>query len=270
MAIHLYQKKDYGGKSLKVTSNISDLSKKSFNNKASSMKMTEVSDKILLFKKKKYKGGVMFRDGQEKIPSLCSGKKGGQMGFGNKVSSVRITPFTVNLYMNIISTDEGTYPGSQSLTAMNSFISDMIAEANRIWDKGLLKFKLSSTATRKNSKLYNMNNEFLKLASKNWDKKKCINVYVVNSISASAGISLPPGIGNAIAVEYKSSSSSSGNTLAHEIGHTLGIHHGSADKSKSNLMCPSGSSCTALTDKQIDKVHRVLAKNIFRKGLRNE
>ena len=255
---------------VRVTSNIKDLSKKSFNNKASSMKMTSSGNKVLLFKNKDYKGGVMFRDGKENISILSSGKEGGQSGFGDTVSSVRIKPFKVKVYANIITTDKTKFPGNDTESAVKKFLEDMVAEASSLWEQGLLKAEISSTKVRKSSKFYNMDNEFLSLASKKWDKKKCINIYLVNEISGNTlGISLPPGIGNAIAVEYMASAKKAGLTLAHEIGHTLGIHHPSANKKKSNVMYPTSSSGTNLTDDQIDKVHRILAKNIFRKGLRS-
>ena len=280
MSVRLYEKRSYKGKSLKVTSNVSDLSTKKFNNKASSLKLTSKSDRALFFKKKNYKGGVMFRDGKESIPILSSVKDEGKAGFGNAISSVRFSPFYVDLVVYIIRDANGDYPGSmRSFQLASEYVEDMVAAANKIWKKGLLQLRISSIKAKTSAKYYDLTKaEFVGTLCRKWKEKNKVRVFLVDQINSKtkclSGISMPPGAGKAIAIDYQNRNPTrAGSTLAHEIGHTFGIHHHSGKKAgKKNLMHPdrNRSTGTGLKDTQIAKVHRVLAKNVFRKGMRSK
>ena len=136
---------------------------------------------------------------------------------------------------------------------------------------------------RTSGRFFDMKGNFVGLQQKrSWKSKDRINVFVVNSLFKKLGISVTPCFGKILCVEVQSKSGTglinSGNTLAHEVGHFIGIQHHSGNKTKdrNNLMYTKdkvadyGKKRRNLTTDQIEKVHRVLSKNISRRRYRIE
>jgi len=106
MSLQLFGKPQFNGQSITVTADTPDLVTTSLNYRASSARLTNSSDRVLLFTETGFRGQVMFRRGQVNIINL--GKDRGRVtpngqihwgknGFNNNVRSVKVTPFDVNL-----------------------------------------------------------------------------------------------------------------------------------------------------------------------------
>ncbi len=272
MAIYLYKSPDCKGKSLTVSRNYSTLKNTPVKNSTSSFKLTVKTNRVLLFKKKNYRGGCMFRWGKQTIEKMSSPGKGGKIGFGNTVSSVRITPFDINLNVVVVCDDCGNLPGGlPSRSTTRAYVTKMVAEANRLWKPGLLQFKLHSYGYRESSKKHDLRSSTLFSFPSSWKKSKQCNVFLVNTMKGADGTSKPPCWGRAVVVQATGNSDKySGNHLAHEIGHFLGIHHASANKNRNNLMHSSAPPGEAekLYQNQVQQVHITLSKNVSRRGLR--
>lgn len=271
MAITLYQKKGYQGDQLVIDRDYSDLHSVSFNNKASSIRLTSGDDRVLLYKKKNFEGGVFFIRGEKNIPQLSSAKYDGKLLFGDAVSSVRVTPFFVDVFVNIVEDEDGNLPGGlASRAAAQLYVDAMIAEANAIWDQGLLHFRLSEPCRFRTSDTYFdiKWSDKVRLSLKPWGKSRNIDIHFVNTINGAMAYSKSPGFGDAIVIKHHDTTVHAGNTLAHEMGHIFGIHHASAKKDEDNVMHASDPNPLELYDHQVQAVHKVLQGNLFRQRYR--
>ena len=91
MSINLYSRKEFHGKALPVNRDLPDLRDTELRGAPTSLNMTADTDRLLLFKQKDYDGACIFRRGKKKISNLGDNDEGGKFGFGNTISSVRIT-----------------------------------------------------------------------------------------------------------------------------------------------------------------------------------
>ena len=114
MAITLYQKKNFKGDTARIRKDQNDLKDLPLGRNPSSLKMSNAKDAVLLFKKRDWRGGVMFRRGRNSIDNLGSPRAGGRNTFGNNVASVRITPFHINLNVTVVTKSNGKLPGTDS------------------------------------------------------------------------------------------------------------------------------------------------------------
>lgn len=280
MTVTLYKKDNLQGESFTITDDISDLKDTPVKHGSSSMRIT--NDKIILFTKKDWKGDAMFRTGTREITKLSSKSKGGKTGFGNTVSSARITPFTIPLFVNIIAKSDGSFPGFRSddstLTRLgsgtdifSSFIRDIIQYANNIWNNFLIHLDVSEIHLRRSDDLHNMKSDLYPLLWKDWQKPKHANVFLVGSLHNAAGICPPVGFGRGAVVDCGSTPDTdrAGDTLAHELGHYFGISKHVNDTGANLMTKDSAISSGILTDEQVEEIHHTLATNVLRKGLRN-
>ncbi|TBR08387.1 MAG: hypothetical protein EPO62_06795 [Candidatus Nitrosotenuis sp.] len=280
VTVTLFKKDNCQGDSFIVAEDITDLKNTPVKHNASSMSLTSDSDKILLFQKTNYNGDAMFRNGIKQVTKMSSPSKGGKTGFGNTVSSARCTPFTINLFVNIIANDDGSFEGLRSsdeeletggFDNFDSFIADIVESANNVWHNFLIHLEVSEIVLRKSSKLHDLKNELYPLLWKDWQKKGNANVYLVRGIHKASGICPPVGFGKGAVVscETPTDIAREGDILAHELGHYFGISKHEEDSQ--NLMTKhSDPSAGILTDKQVEEAHKTLTKHIGRTSLRNE
>lgn len=276
MAITLYRKPDFNGDSFRVTGNRAELKSTPVKNGSSSLSMTSSSDRGLFFKDKDYKGGVMFRAGSWGISKLSSKAKGGKMGFGDTLSSVRLTPFDVKVFVTVLQDDAGAFPGSLSSEAATiQYLDDIFGEANALWAPGLIRLQRRGTLFRRSSKFYDMKGEAVQLALKSgWKQAGHINVFLVNSMSGALGMQIACS-GKTIVLVQKPVAEA-GNTLAHEVGHFLGLSHDSAQRDRENVMQGPGKGRNwwvgrrEFSPQQIEDAHETLSKHITKKVVREE
>lgn len=266
MAITLFRKDNFEGDSHVVSADIADLKDTLVKHAASSMAMTSASDSVLLFKNRNYNGDVMFRSVVREISKLSSRSKGGKTGFGDVVASARRTPFTVNLFVNIVAMDDGSFPGFPDFP---TFLSDTLAVANGIWNPFLIQLNAPQVIVRRSSKFHDMRSELYPLLWKDWQMPAHANVYFVGSLFKAGGICAPIGWGKGAVVECGAFPDlpRAGDTLAHELGHYFGIKH---EDDSQNLMTKSAMSAGVLRDDQVEEVHSALTKHIGRTSLRME
>lgn len=264
MSVTLYKQRNYKGDKHSFSTNQKTLPKKILN-KTSSIKMGS-STKALFYKKKEYRGDVMYRKGKN-ISAASSKSKGGKAGFGNTIASVRLTPIKLKCLFHIIRNDKKEYPGNMSSSQTQQYIKDLVTEANKVWSKGLVELKYSKYKIHNSSKYYDMKHEFLSLMTKKkWIEQGYLNVFLVNSLHNKNGVSVPACIGKVVVIDHDAGSvKDMGNSLAHECGHFLGIHHASAKGSRTNLMYGLGYSNrsatrTKLTEKQIEDAQNAFSK----------
>lgn len=289
MSITLFGSRNFEGDRHVVRANVVDLGTTNVRHGASSMRMTSGADKVLCFKRKDYAGDVMFRRGVQDITALGLPGQGGRIGFGDLISSVRITPFKVKVFTHIIVSEEGQNPGGLTDAQAIAFARGAAARAGQIWGKGLLNLDFGDHEFRRANQFYNMNGDFLALlVSKflgGWNVKEHLNVYFVNDFRNKLGISTSPCFGDVVVYQFQNTPTANdglqnaGCTLAHETGHYLGIHHGSGNGANENLMTPLPdiqppppaaywTTRNNLIVDQIQEVHNTLSKNISRNDLR--
>lgn len=280
MAITIYQKKNFNGRSMDVTNSVRDLWEAGFNNSMSSIRMTDASDKVLLFKKKGYEGGVLFFNGVREVSSISSLRQNGKKFFNNAISSIRLSPFQVPLRIKIICTDDGQLPGNfDTRQQLEMFLFNALKDTNIIWNNALVEFEIGFDLEYvNNSRMYDVKNEFIKFAMKSYVRSGAIQVYIVNDLNNALGISSPvwPLCGKVAIIRFAGLTSSSsyeavGRTIAHEFGHVCGIQHYSGHRDPYNLMnadVTDGIVGEVFSQKQVEQVHKTLATNLLRKGMR--
>lgn len=268
MTITLAEQSDFGPIYFDVTRDITDLRETPVGYKTSSMRMTSASDRVLLFKKPNWDGGVIARRGDLDISRIGRPSAGGRTGFDNNIRSVRISDFGIDLVYHVIRDANGNWAGSiSSRTEMDSFLADVHSEVNFNLGPAFLSFTHIRTNIYDNRRIFNFAEKKM-----NWLKNSrsfslepaAVNIFVVNTLRRwviGHAIKLErlrnPGIG-IVSLTLDGAglipTRSVGRIIAHEIGHILGLGHGSAEGDRGNLMFdgPLGGN---LTDRQIERIH---------------
>lgn len=266
MTIRFFSRKDCKGKSTIVNSNLESFSTLSTLGSTASVELTSSSDKILLFKKTKWNGEVLFLDGKQTVQDIGDDEQGGKKGFRNSVNSARVTPFEIRVKFHVITDNQGTLPrGNPSKQGLESFLGKTRILASNIWeDEALIRLTDGGIVYTQNQTLFNakcgqdmINEEFPNL------KKNKAHVFIVNTINklGCAGVRASnPGF--FVASGEQLSISDVSRTLAHELGHSLGLGHGkNTDGSK--LMTQTGNADptdnTNIGTFQVEKTHEALS-----------
>lgn len=288
MAIELYSKTNFQGGTHVAASgtDIADLSSTPVKNRTSSIQITNANDKVIFFKKKNYSGGAMFRRGEWQISEAGSKARGGKIGFGDTISSIRQTPFDVKVFVTVIQDESGAYPGGIATEAdVEQFLLDVFAEANALWEQGLIHLDRRGTIYRRSDKYFVVKNDIFQFLFKSgWRQGQHINVFFVDAMHKALGKQVPCS-GKSVFIAARNSPDPSdgllstdqvGNTLAHEVGHFLGLSHDSAQRDNTNVMQGPGKDVNFwnirqdFSTKQIEDVHEKLSKHVTKKTVRDE
>lgn len=280
MTMTLYAKKDLKGKSLVITRNFSNLRDTDLGNNPSSIRMTEADDAILLFNKKDWEGGVMYFRGIRTMDSLGKLSQGGELFKGNSVTSVRVTPFMVNLNITYVTSDgriPGGYPDADQVEVT---FTKAIALANAFFNdqKAMITMQIARKSFRDNPRKFDLTALGATDFPADWTNPREIDLVVCNSLRSGVGQAPFPWWGKTIVVAMADTSGaqrsvgSVARTLAHELGHFLGLTHGSGNGQAANIMTQSVNGLTigesVLSPEQIEEMQTKLARNLSRQGNR--
>ena len=288
--ITLFQNTDFQGSNQAFAKDKRDLAKTKVGDKPSSIEMTSSQDAVLLFKRPDWKGDVMYLRGPIKIADFGDLKGRRDAGFRNSITSLRQTPFRLDLNVSVVHKSGGKLPGYLRTRAFaESVIKKMISAANKFYrdHRALLELNLECLRFRESGKLFDIGGIEGWRFPGDWKQTGAIDVVFVNSFKKKekVGWTRSPCWGKTVAVAGAVDLGSDnlnnlnvhsiGVTLVHEIGHYLGLSHNSALDDPTNLMYPEGDLDKTLSDfrlftTQIEEMHTRLAKNISRKGDRHE
>ena len=109
MAITMFQKDDFEGKSQTISGNVRDL-KGMPADKPGSIKLSDDDEAAVLFKNDDWHGGALYIRGQKNVSDLGKDNEGGRFGFGNSVRSIRVTPFSVDLNITVVRDEDNKLP----------------------------------------------------------------------------------------------------------------------------------------------------------------
>lgn len=244
-----------------------------------SVKLTAADDKILFFTHVKWTGRVMFRSGVQEIANLGHRDDGGEIGFENTITGMRVKPFTLPLRFHVVTDANGAFPGGMSsLAQVTQSVESMVEGAKEVWSPRLINFKLESIVVPSDvSKFFDMDHEFYKLmaGSRKFDRLKGgANVVLVNQVAPDlGGQAIPHALSHMVLVDARPLDN--GLTLAHELGHFFGLLH--RDHKAPNLMdhdivnAGLSNAQVTLTTEQVEDAHESFANfSALEKGVRVE
>mgnify|MGYP000073688817 CR=1 FL=1 len=283
MTVTLFANTDYKGDKQSFAKNKSSLKDTKVGNNPSSIKITG-DEPVLLFKKEDWKGGVLYVKGPRNVCDLGSKKSGGKSGFKNGITSLRRTPFTLNLNVTIVKNSKGEFPGDWgSESHAESSVGKIVGQVNRFYSDcgALLNLSIAHCTFRTSDDKFVVRRGGASYPG-SWKRSNEIDVVFVHDFKrvGVSGKGKPPAFGEAVTVaamvDYTDGTSAPrsineiARSLAHEIGHYCGIHHPSAKGNKNNLMYKASSGGSIfdrfISADQIEEMHTTLSKNLFRKG----
>ncbi len=276
MTTTLYQDKDWKGKSLAIMRNYRSLKDTTLGNNPSSVIMSADADAIVMFNKEDWKGGVMYFRGVRRMESLGKLSQGGELFKGNSVTSVRVTPFGLDLNVNIV-TSNGRMPGGAAdADAVENDFGKAVLLANSFFagQKAMIELSVACFTCRENPKKFDLKKAETGHFPGAWKNPGEVDIVLCNTLADAYGQAKMPWWGKVVIVEMQDRSIAQiARTLAHELGHYLGLSHKTGDGQADNIMSPSdlGLSIedTVLLPDQIEEMQTKLARNLTRKGDRN-
>ncbi len=289
MTITLYQDKNFRDRSMVVAQSIADLQDVSIGKNPGSIQLTGSAESILLYKQKDWDGDVHYLRGPVSVSDLGSKSKGGEVGFGRSVRSVRVTPFRLRLNVNVIRNESGELPGQWPLGTQESRVQGIIDEINdfHIAQRTLLSLEVARVVLRTSNVKYNLSltDEF-RFPSE-WKREHEVDVMIVNQFERDnlLGVGKFPHFGKTVMAAATFVDKTTGQqsslpdsliaySLCHEMGHYLGLQHHTAGGSQTNLMyhelMVSSLAAASVTNDQVEEVQQKLARAIARGGDRHE
>jgi hypothetical protein len=278
MSIILYSRKEFHGNVMRVNADLPNLKDTELKGAPTSLDITADGDRLLLFKQKNYDGACIFRRGKAQIANLGDKDGGGKLGFGNTITSVRLTPFSVDINATFIKNGKGDLPGALSSENDAQLLAEqVVAQAGDLWKPFLMQLSLVSIEFQTDDRHFDVDLDRLVRFPLSFYKKNHVNVFFINSFRKALGITRPPCLGESIALTLTKEGATAGKeilgcTLAHEFGHHIGIHHPGAKNDPTNIMnCPLEfplANVRNLSDEQVSDAHTTLARNPARRGQR--
>ena len=287
MAITIFKDKECKGASQVVSANLRDL-KNMPADKPGSIRMTDGRDAVVMFKNDDWHGGALYLNGKQTITNLGSSKEGGRFGFGNSIRSIRVTPFTMDLNISVV-TNGSDLPGIWPSTWWaEGVLRDVVARANNylLAQNALLQMSIARITFRDNPKHFNLTGVESWSFPSSWKNKHELDVIIIDKFDkdGTAGKTKMPCFGKTLTVAARATLAGVDTnlvnefmaiTLVHELGHYLGLGHGTADNNPNNIMFNAGSPTALLSDfslwkDQVREMQDRLANNLARKGDRNE
>jgi hypothetical protein len=258
MSITLFARRDFKGDDI-TGFDLSHFSQIAHPMVPTSIRMTGASDRILLFTRPNWQGRAMFLSGMQSVEHLGHRDDGGEAGFGNTISSMRVTPFRLKLRFHVITNEAGNLPGGfTSRASLDAAISNIVTRANGIWSPNMINIEHESTV------VVNDLPQYFEIPHGYWtavtrhrrfDRLDAgANIVLVDRINANAdGKAISHLVTDMVAFE----ASGSGTVLAHELGHFFGLVH--RNRQQGNLMQHSISDIN-LTQREIEEAHENFAR----------
>jgi hypothetical protein len=258
MSITLFARRDFKGDDI-TGFDLKDFSHIAHPMRPTSIRMTSTSDRILLFTRPNWQGSAMFLSGEQSIEHLGHPGDGGDIGFGNTISSMRVTPFRLKLRFHVITNEPGDLPGNiASRALLDATIANIVSSANAIWSPNLISIEHESTVIVNDLPQYfDIPHGYWTTVTRHrrFDRLPAgANIVLVNSINdRSEGKAISHLLTDMIAFE----ATGSGVVLAHELGHFFGLVH--RNGKEGNLM-QHNISDVALTQREIEEAHENFAR----------
>jgi hypothetical protein len=240
--------------------------------------MTAANDVVLLCRKTKWNGEVLYLRGPQTISDLGDPDLGGARGMGNTITSVRVTPFSVKLNITIVTGKDGTLPGMwTSRTQATNDINTIISAANTFYDqeRALIRVSLSDLTFRADEKRFRLDQTEWNSIPASWKKAHKVDVIFPDTLEEAVGKGNFPWHGKfGLVSARRSSVAAISRTFVHELGHYWSLTHGSGGGAAANIMTQSTTGNPLTNSRfrvsQIQDMQQVLARNVTRQGERIE
>ena len=287
MAITIFEKDDFKGKSQTISGDVRDLKGRPAD-KPGSIKLSDDDEAALLFKNDDWHGGALYIRGKKNVSDLGKDSEGGRFGFGNSVRSIRVTPFWVDLNITVVRDEDNKLPtGWKSESQARSDINTIVAQANDFYadKRALLQLGVARITFRTSKNLFAISKLEQIVLPGEWTERGEVDVIFTNRFTkeGTIGRAFFPCWGESVVVakvvnanngpDFQQSVNEMAITMVHELGHHFGLSHNTANNNANNLMFPSlgtsSLSVNLLTPDQIREMHDRLANNIARRVERN-
>jgi len=271
MAVTLFQRRNLVGDSALISSDQDDLRDIPLGRNPLSMNMTNTNDAVLLYERRDWRGGVMYRRGMQTINDLGAAS----------IASARVTPFHINLNVTVVTQSDGSVPGTAAnFNAVSTTVNNVVGLANTFYanQHALLIANVAHITQRVHDNKFNLSMAEAASFPAAWKNAREIDCILVNSFDAGLlGLGKLPWWGKVVVVAMRNTGASGtqrtteqiAKTLAHEIGHFLGSPH--ADGA-TNIMRQGSFDIATRTASvaQIEEWQRALSRNLTRRRNRRE
>lgn len=256
MAITLFTRTDFRGDDATITGDTPSLGALAVGAHPSSARIAAPTTAALFFRREGFQGHCLYRRGPRTIADLGKASEGGKATWGNTIASVRVTPFRLQLNVNVISQEDGTLPGGfASPQDARRRVDGLVAITNSILgtQRALITLEFAQFNIRQSDRRFDVDHPRVAAYPAEWKERGQVDVVVCNQgrRKGQAGVTKPPCLGQVIllAAQLRFDNPISGEeqtvnaaddlmgvSLAHELGHYCGVHHPSGRQDPANIM----------------------------------